>query len=149
MIRLVRRPTVWTWLALLGYLALLWFAYHNGNYCLDQERDVWMATPFMLVPLVLPLVIHKVARIFCLCFSMVAFYTITPFIVYKFNIFDNTILLYYIKWMPRITDETFIEWYVESIALNLLVSAQYGLIGVLAAKTYRLTPPVLPPIPKP
>ncbi len=139
MIHLVRKPTVWTWVALGCYLALLCFAYQEGSYEYRQERDVWIATPFMLAPFFLPLFIRKTSRIFWLCYFVFATYLIATFIFWNLRDWDIGIMLYYIKWAPCRTDEmTQTEYVVASTALNLVVSALYGSIGILAAQTYRL-----------
>ncbi len=138
MIRLARRPTVWTGVALLGYLTILWFAYHKGNYCNDQERDVWIATPFMLVPFFMPLVVRDLSRIFWCCFlgimAMEYHYFLFPHSYWRIGY-----MLYFEKWTAgEPIWRNLMEAIVVSVSAIALFSALYCCVGVVAAKTYRL-----------
>jgi hypothetical protein len=137
MMRLVRRPTRWTFLALALYLAILCAAYRFGLYYGNQERDVWFATPFMLVPFFLPMFARREKRMFWGCFAVCAAHGAAQIALERPPFWDIDLCSFFDRLVPYDPyDDSLTTYMATSIIAVVLSSIVYGLTSVLAAKTY-------------
>ncbi|MBS0211509.1 MAG: hypothetical protein JSS27_21410 [Planctomycetes bacterium] len=135
----VHRPTIRTLLLAIAYAIVLRPIYLYCVMLYGEVRDVWFASPFMLIPVLLPAFMRSRKRMFWGCFTSCLVYGTYIVVFEEPPLCDINLLMFYSTVTPDIDTNGLqnLTYYLFFLLFCSVFSVCYALTALLASHTYR------------